>query len=81
MVVCSAKYSQQNAKKHLTSFFPFYIMMCVYKTLCFYIKEGEFAMKKMYKAPQLDTLMLYADEAIAEDPNSFPYNDGELGWT
>ena len=22
-----------------------------------------------------------AEEAIAEDPNSFPYNDGELGWT
>lgn len=38
-------------------------------------------MKKMYQAPQVDTLIFCAEEAIAEDPNSFPYNDGELGWS
>ena len=38
-------------------------------------------MKKIYDAPMVESLVLYADEAIAEDPNSFPYNDGELGWT
>ena len=38
-------------------------------------------MKKIYNAPMVESLVLYADEAIAEDPNSFPYNDAELGWT
>lgn len=38
-------------------------------------------MKKIYEAPLVDTLRICAEEAIAEeDPNSFPYNDGELGW-
>ena len=43
--------------------------------------EGEFAMKKLYQAPQVNTLIFCAEEAIAEDSNSFPYNDGELGWS
>lgn len=38
-------------------------------------------MKKIYEAPLVDTLRICAEEAIAEAPNSFPYNDGELGWT
>ena len=38
-------------------------------------------MKKVYQAPQVFDLVFTAAEAIAEDPNSFPYNDGELGWT
>lgn len=38
-------------------------------------------MKKIYSAPLVDTLRICADEAIADDPNSFPFNDGELGWT
>ena len=38
-------------------------------------------MKKIYNAPLVESLNFCAEEAIAEDPNSFPYNDGELGWT
>ena len=38
-------------------------------------------MKKNYNAPQVEFLNIYAEEPIAADPNSFPYNDGELGWT
>ena len=38
-------------------------------------------MKKVYKAPQVETLTFCLDEMIADDPKSFPYNDGELGWT
>ncbi len=38
-------------------------------------------MKKVYQAPQVTDLVFSVAEAIAEDPNSFPYNDGELGWT
>ncbi len=41
----------------------------------------EIRMKNVYFAPTLECRRLSADEAIAEDPNSFPYNDGELGWT
>lgn len=37
-------------------------------------------MKKIYNAPLVESLNICAEEAIAEDPNSFPYNDGELGW-
>ena len=38
-------------------------------------------MKKVYKVPQITELTLVAAEAIAEAPDSFPFNDGELGWT
>ena len=38
-------------------------------------------MKKVYEAPLVNALTFCAEEAIAEDPDSFPYNDGELGWT
>lgn len=37
--------------------------------------------KKLYRKPLLEEISIRPDEAIAEDPNSFPYNDGELGWT
>lgn len=38
-------------------------------------------MKKHYNSPALTEVTFAPAEAIAEDPNSFPYNDGELGWT
>ena len=38
-------------------------------------------MKKVYQAPQVTELIFAAAEAIAEAPDSFPFNDGELGWT
>lgn len=39
-------------------------------------------MKKVYVAPLVEHLAFSVEEAIAdENPNSFPYNDGELGWT
>ena len=38
-------------------------------------------MKKLYVSPALEWVSITADNAIAEDPNSFPYNDGVLGWT
>ena len=38
-------------------------------------------LKKSYLKPLLEELSFRPEEAIAEDPNSFPYNDGELGWT
>ena len=40
-------------------------------------------MKKLYQAPMMEEIALIAAEAVAEegDPNSWPYNDGELGWT
>ena len=43
--------------------------------------KGVLAMKKVYVAPLVEYLAFSVEEAIAEDPNSFPYNDGELGWT
>lgn len=38
-------------------------------------------LKKLYTKPLLEEIYFCPDAAIAEDPNSFPYNDGELGWT
>ena len=41
-------------------------------------------MKKEYVAPLVEYLAFSVNEDIAEeggDPNSWPYNDGELGWT
>ena len=38
-------------------------------------------LKKEYLKPLLNAISFFPKEAIAEDPNSFPYNDGELGWT
>ncbi len=42
-------------------------------------------MKKVYQAPRVDAMPFYTEEAIAAtEPtsiHSFPYNDGELGWT
>ena len=53
----------------------------IIRVIRFVLMKGAFAMKKIYQAPQVNTLPYCAQEAIAEDPNSFPYNDGELGWT
>lgn len=38
-------------------------------------------LKNTYRKPLLEELSFRPEEAIADDPNSFPYNDGELGWT
>lgn len=38
-------------------------------------------MKKDYLKPLLKEIIIRPVEAIADDPNSFPFNDGELGWT
>lgn len=38
-------------------------------------------MKKIYLKPLLEEVSFALNETIADDPNSFPYNDGELGWT
>ena len=38
-------------------------------------------MKKVYAAPLIECLTFIADETIAAADDSFPYNDGELGWT
>ena len=38
-------------------------------------------MKKSYWKPLLEEHSFCPEGAIAEDPNSFPYNDGELGWS
>lgn len=38
-------------------------------------------LKKSYKKPLLEAITFRPEEAIADDPSSFPYNDGELGWT
>ena len=38
-------------------------------------------MKKVYKAPLVECLTFTVDEAIAKDPDSFPWNEGDLGWT
>ena len=43
--------------------------------------KGVVVLKKLYCKPLLKELQFSPEEAIAEDPNSFPYNDGELGWT
>jgi len=38
-------------------------------------------LKKLYLKPSLEELSFCPEVAIAEEPNSFPYNDGELGWS
>lgn len=40
-------------------------------------------MKKEYVAPLVEYLAFSVEETIAEEENvnSYPYNDGELGWT
>ena len=43
--------------------------------------KGVVVLKKIYRKPLLEELTFCLDEAIAVDPDSFPYNDGELGWT
>ncbi len=49
------------------------LILCTRKELWF--------LKKLYLKPLLEEISFRPDEAIADDPNSFPYNDGELGWT
>jgi len=44
-------------------------------------RKGVVVLKKLYCKPLLEEQKFCPEEAIAEDPNSFPYNDGELGWT
>ena len=57
-----------------------HIVICDFMTMR---AKGVLAMKKEYVAPLVEYLAFSVNEAIAEegDPNSWPYNDGELGWT
>lgn len=43
--------------------------------------KGVVVLKKLYHKPLLEEHKLSPEDAIANDPSSFPFNDGELGWS
>ena len=43
-------------------------------------RKEHLIMNKTYNTPKVDVVALCQDEAISA-PDSFPYNDAELGWT